>query len=75
MCIRDRCNPQSAQGPSVLQSASIRNPPCGQLNIASSARSLNCAGPGTASKLVPEALEGCVLRRFSRRFRTPPTKA
>eukprot|EP00969_Alexandrium_andersonii_P011794 513949-Alexandrium_andersonii.AAC.1 len=23
-----KCNPQSAQGPSVPQSASIRNPPC-----------------------------------------------
>eukprot|EP00969_Alexandrium_andersonii_P306570 13552682-Alexandrium_andersonii.AAC.1 len=25
---RPMCNPQSAQGPSMLQSASIRSPPC-----------------------------------------------
>eukprot|EP00969_Alexandrium_andersonii_P334930 14802269-Alexandrium_andersonii.AAC.1 len=48
-----KCNPQRAQGLSVLQSASVRNPPCG--NIASGIRSLNCAGPRTTSTLVPEA--------------------
>eukprot|EP00969_Alexandrium_andersonii_P329219 14547690-Alexandrium_andersonii.AAC.1 len=31
--------------------------------------SLNCAGPGTASSLIPEAPEECALRRFSRGFR------
>eukprot|EP00969_Alexandrium_andersonii_P048404 2123326-Alexandrium_andersonii.AAC.1 len=59
------CNPQSAQGPSAPQSASIRNPPCGTCKLASSIRSLSCAGPGKASNLVPEAPEGCVLHDFS----------
>eukprot|EP00969_Alexandrium_andersonii_P178854 7906917-Alexandrium_andersonii.AAC.1 len=45
-----KCNPQSAQGPSVLQSASLRNPPCATCNIASRVRTRNCAGPGTASE-------------------------
>eukprot|EP00969_Alexandrium_andersonii_P353255 15439443-Alexandrium_andersonii.AAC.1 len=31
-------------------------------NIASSVRSLNCAGPGSASNLAPEALDVCILR-------------
>eukprot|EP00969_Alexandrium_andersonii_P099369 4383972-Alexandrium_andersonii.AAC.1 len=44
-----RCSPQSAQGPSLLQSASIRNPPCRTCNIASGVRSLNCADPRPAS--------------------------
>eukprot|EP00969_Alexandrium_andersonii_P025754 1124239-Alexandrium_andersonii.AAC.1 len=34
--------------------------------IVSGARSLNCVGPGMASNLIPEAPEGCVLRRCSR---------
>eukprot|EP00969_Alexandrium_andersonii_P244007 10781236-Alexandrium_andersonii.AAC.1 len=38
MCIRDRCNPQSAQGLPVLQSASLRSPPCGACNVASGIR-------------------------------------
>eukprot|EP00969_Alexandrium_andersonii_P357500 15448960-Alexandrium_andersonii.AAC.1 len=29
-----KCNPQSAQGPPLLKSASIGNPPCGICNIA-----------------------------------------
>eukprot|EP00969_Alexandrium_andersonii_P123811 5471725-Alexandrium_andersonii.AAC.1 len=37
--------------------------------VALGGRSWNCAGPGTASELVPEAPEGCALRHFSRRFR------
>eukprot|EP00969_Alexandrium_andersonii_P120240 5315879-Alexandrium_andersonii.AAC.1 len=34
--------------------------------IAAGARTWNCAGPGTASTLIPEAHEGCVLRSCSR---------
>eukprot|EP00969_Alexandrium_andersonii_P060619 2669533-Alexandrium_andersonii.AAC.1 len=45
MCIRDR----SAQGPSVLQSASIRHLPCRNSKIASGVRTWNCAGPRAAS--------------------------
>eukprot|EP00969_Alexandrium_andersonii_P186249 8228044-Alexandrium_andersonii.AAC.1 len=52
------CNPQFAQGPSMLQSASIRNPPCVKCNLASSDRSLNCAGAGMTSILAPEAHVG-----------------
>eukprot|EP00969_Alexandrium_andersonii_P179200 7922040-Alexandrium_andersonii.AAC.1 len=48
-----RCNPQSAHGPPVPVSASLRSPPCGELQIASGDRSLNCAGPETTSKVVP----------------------
>eukprot|EP00969_Alexandrium_andersonii_P361480 15457658-Alexandrium_andersonii.AAC.1 len=54
-----KCHLQSAQGPSVLQSAPIRHPPCGK--ITSGIRSLNCAAPGMASKLVPEAPDGRLL--------------
>eukprot|EP00969_Alexandrium_andersonii_P327597 14476861-Alexandrium_andersonii.AAC.1 len=42
---------------------------CGTCTIAPGIRSLNCAGPGTASKLIPGAPNGCVLRRCSRLFR------
>eukprot|EP00969_Alexandrium_andersonii_P309172 13662696-Alexandrium_andersonii.AAC.1 len=35
-------------------------------------RTWNCAGPGTASKLAPEAPKGCILRQFSRRSRICP---
>eukprot|EP00969_Alexandrium_andersonii_P210392 9293866-Alexandrium_andersonii.AAC.1 len=56
------------------QSASIRKPPCVACNIASGVRAWNCAGPGTASKLGPEAPEGCALRHFGRRFRSCPQK-
>eukprot|EP00969_Alexandrium_andersonii_P142004 6277931-Alexandrium_andersonii.AAC.1 len=42
------CNPQSARGPSVLQSASIRNPPFRKCALASGIRNLNCADPGTS---------------------------
>eukprot|EP00969_Alexandrium_andersonii_P307259 13581908-Alexandrium_andersonii.AAC.1 len=52
-----KCNPQCAQGPPALQSAPTRNPPFGKRKIASGARTWNCAGPGVASKLVPEAPE------------------
>eukprot|EP00969_Alexandrium_andersonii_P091996 4061524-Alexandrium_andersonii.AAC.1 len=38
-------NPDSTQGRSMLQCASIRNPPCGTCSIAASVRNLNCAGP------------------------------
>eukprot|EP00969_Alexandrium_andersonii_P365081 15465443-Alexandrium_andersonii.AAC.1 len=34
-----------------------------------SIRSLNCAGPDTASRLIPGALAGCILRHCSRRCR------
>eukprot|EP00969_Alexandrium_andersonii_P069295 3057027-Alexandrium_andersonii.AAC.1 len=60
------CHPQSAHGLSVQQSASIHNPPCGPCKTASGVRSWNCADPRSASKLVPEAPEGRVLRRCSR---------
>eukprot|EP00969_Alexandrium_andersonii_P067202 2964570-Alexandrium_andersonii.AAC.1 len=56
-----KCDPQSIQGPSALQSASIRNPPCGKHNNSSGVRSLIRAGPGTTSKSVPEAPEGRIL--------------
>eukprot|EP00969_Alexandrium_andersonii_P122722 5424726-Alexandrium_andersonii.AAC.1 len=44
-----KCNPEFAQFPSGLQSASIRNPPCLKCTIAARVRTWNCAGPGTAS--------------------------
>eukprot|EP00969_Alexandrium_andersonii_P049646 2178933-Alexandrium_andersonii.AAC.1 len=53
----------------MLQSASIRSPPCVQCKIPSGVRTWDCAGPGTASKSAPEAPEGSALRRFSRRLR------
>eukprot|EP00969_Alexandrium_andersonii_P114315 5053640-Alexandrium_andersonii.AAC.1 len=52
--VSPRCNPQSAQGPSRLQSASIRNRPCMTLSIASGVRTWNCAGPGAASISSPK---------------------
>eukprot|EP00969_Alexandrium_andersonii_P359601 15453569-Alexandrium_andersonii.AAC.1 len=57
--------PQSAQGPSVLQSAPIRNPPFRTCKIASSVRTWNCAGPGTASRVGPKLPRDalCVLFR------------
>eukprot|EP00969_Alexandrium_andersonii_P103821 4581098-Alexandrium_andersonii.AAC.1 len=36
-------------------------------HIASDVRSLNGAAPETASQLLPEAPEGCILHHFSRR--------
>eukprot|EP00969_Alexandrium_andersonii_P370833 15478166-Alexandrium_andersonii.AAC.1 len=62
-------HPQSAECSPMLQPSPIRNPPCGTRNIASSVRIWKCAGPRTASELVPEAPEGCALRHFSRRLR------
>eukprot|EP00969_Alexandrium_andersonii_P291937 12902553-Alexandrium_andersonii.AAC.1 len=35
--------------------------------IAQDVRSVNCAGPGTNSNLASKAVDGCVLRRCSRR--------
>eukprot|EP00969_Alexandrium_andersonii_P352049 15436809-Alexandrium_andersonii.AAC.1 len=63
-----KCNPQSAQCPSVLQSASTGSPRS-KHPTSLQAFGLNCAGPRRASEWVPEAPEGCILRRFSRRFR------
>eukprot|EP00969_Alexandrium_andersonii_P214879 9489332-Alexandrium_andersonii.AAC.1 len=60
------CNSQSAQGLSALQSASIRNLPGRTFAIASGVRSLDYEGPRMASKVPPDATEGCVLRRFWR---------
>eukprot|EP00969_Alexandrium_andersonii_P148734 6574919-Alexandrium_andersonii.AAC.1 len=45
----------------MLQSASIRIPPSLTCKIASGVRSVSHVGPGTASKSVPEAPEGCIL--------------
>eukprot|EP00969_Alexandrium_andersonii_P218780 9663009-Alexandrium_andersonii.AAC.1 len=45
-----KCNPQSAQGPSGLQSALIRNLPLRKRAIDSGIRHLNGAGPRTASR-------------------------
>eukprot|EP00969_Alexandrium_andersonii_P309331 13669927-Alexandrium_andersonii.AAC.1 len=42
---------------------------CRTCTTASGVRSLDCAGPGTAYKLIPEVPKGCVRRRCSRRFR------
>eukprot|EP00969_Alexandrium_andersonii_P035372 1549258-Alexandrium_andersonii.AAC.1 len=42
--------------------------------MASGVRTWKCAGPRTASKLVPEDPEGCALRSFARRFRICPRK-
>eukprot|EP00969_Alexandrium_andersonii_P323319 14285435-Alexandrium_andersonii.AAC.1 len=64
-----QCNPQSAQGPPGLQPASIRNAPCVKCKLASGIRTWNCADPGKASNLVPEAREGGVLRNLLWRFR------
>eukprot|EP00969_Alexandrium_andersonii_P220108 9721317-Alexandrium_andersonii.AAC.1 len=53
-----KCNPQSVQGMSALQYASIRNPPRRNLKKASRVRrTWNCADPRAASKLVLEAPE------------------
>eukprot|EP00969_Alexandrium_andersonii_P337808 14929453-Alexandrium_andersonii.AAC.1 len=52
-----KCNPQSAQGSPVLQSAAIRNPPFGKHNIAPGIRNLNCADRGLALKWVSGAPE------------------
>eukprot|EP00969_Alexandrium_andersonii_P297284 13137738-Alexandrium_andersonii.AAC.1 len=38
-------------------------------------RTWNCAGPGTASQLPPEAPEGCVLRSVFLETLNLPTKA
>eukprot|EP00969_Alexandrium_andersonii_P300359 13279225-Alexandrium_andersonii.AAC.1 len=52
-----------------------RNPPQSAIRPADNAKSLQAFEPGTvrsqekASNLVPEAPEGCVLCRFSHRFR------
>eukprot|EP00969_Alexandrium_andersonii_P299966 13260680-Alexandrium_andersonii.AAC.1 len=43
--------------------------------LGSGVRSLNRMGAGTASSLVPEAPEGCSLRRYSRRFRVHRLKS
>eukprot|EP00969_Alexandrium_andersonii_P177816 7862221-Alexandrium_andersonii.AAC.1 len=59
----------------MVQSAPIRNPPCVNRNIASRVRTWNCTGPRTASKLVPQAPEGGVLRHCFERIPNPPTKA
>eukprot|EP00969_Alexandrium_andersonii_P297436 13145666-Alexandrium_andersonii.AAC.1 len=42
----------------MLQSVSIRNPPCGKCNVASGARTWNCAGPGPASNWSPKLPKG-----------------
>eukprot|EP00969_Alexandrium_andersonii_P188575 8334300-Alexandrium_andersonii.AAC.1 len=49
---------------SIEPSSSPVNPK--KLDIASSARTWSCAGPGTASTSVPEAPDECVRRCFSR---------
>eukprot|EP00969_Alexandrium_andersonii_P026271 1146379-Alexandrium_andersonii.AAC.1 len=43
--------------------------------IAPGIRNLNCAGPGMASKSVPEAPEGGVRRRSCVEIPRPPTRA
>eukprot|EP00969_Alexandrium_andersonii_P315083 13919487-Alexandrium_andersonii.AAC.1 len=55
---RPECTPQSTQGPSVLQSASIHNPPCVKCEVASRVGNWTCADPGrtsNSSNLVSEA--------------------
>eukprot|EP00969_Alexandrium_andersonii_P129270 5712486-Alexandrium_andersonii.AAC.1 len=42
--------------------------------IASGGRSLNCAGPRTVSKLIPDTPEGCVLHRCFVLISNPTTK-
>eukprot|EP00969_Alexandrium_andersonii_P323141 14277724-Alexandrium_andersonii.AAC.1 len=49
-----------------MKSASIRNPPCVNRNIAARARTWNCTGRRTASTLALEAPEGSALRRCFR---------
>eukprot|EP00969_Alexandrium_andersonii_P104707 4619292-Alexandrium_andersonii.AAC.1 len=47
-----KCNPPSAQGPSVLQELRLNpQPALSKIQSAASVRSLNCADPGTASTL------------------------
>eukprot|EP00969_Alexandrium_andersonii_P142142 6284268-Alexandrium_andersonii.AAC.1 len=41
----------------------------GKCKLGSGVRTWNCAGPGTASNLVLEASDGCILRRCPCRFR------
>eukprot|EP00969_Alexandrium_andersonii_P187301 8275643-Alexandrium_andersonii.AAC.1 len=53
----------------MLQSASIRKPPCGKDKIAPGVRSLTCAGPSLASNLVAAAPGGRIPRELWRRFR------
>eukprot|EP00969_Alexandrium_andersonii_P087580 3864016-Alexandrium_andersonii.AAC.1 len=54
-----------------ISAASRASPPRGPrtCNIASGVRSLNCAGPGTTSTLVPEAPERCTQHGRSRWLR------
>eukprot|EP00969_Alexandrium_andersonii_P118182 5227498-Alexandrium_andersonii.AAC.1 len=54
-----QCNPQSAKGPSMLQSASIRTLPCRTCEHASGVRSVNCEGRGAASKSAAGAPKEC----------------
>eukprot|EP00969_Alexandrium_andersonii_P040812 1789584-Alexandrium_andersonii.AAC.1 len=49
--------PQSAQGPPVPQSASIRTPPCAhKMQIRLERSNLELHGPNNGLKVVPEAL-------------------
>eukprot|EP00969_Alexandrium_andersonii_P277628 12271921-Alexandrium_andersonii.AAC.1 len=50
-----KCNPQSAQCSSVLQSTSTRTPPSVKCKIAPSVRTWNCAGPGKGRKTGPRS--------------------
>eukprot|EP00969_Alexandrium_andersonii_P000446 19390-Alexandrium_andersonii.AAC.1 len=66
------CNPPSAQGPSVLQSASIGNPPCGN------AKSLQAFEPGTAQaqerpQIAPWSSRGVRSERLFVEIPNPPT--
>eukprot|EP00969_Alexandrium_andersonii_P116025 5130678-Alexandrium_andersonii.AAC.1 len=65
-----KCNPHSAKCPSVLPSASIHNPPFRNCEIASGARSLNCAGPGETSNRPPKLPRAafCAARRGDSEF-------
>eukprot|EP00969_Alexandrium_andersonii_P291133 12869825-Alexandrium_andersonii.AAC.1 len=49
----------------MLQSASLRNPPCGICKIAACVRTWNCAGPGAASPKLPMGAFCAVIRADS----------
>eukprot|EP00969_Alexandrium_andersonii_P328165 14501136-Alexandrium_andersonii.AAC.1 len=68
------CDLQSAQGPPVLQSASIRSPPSGTCKAASGVRNSNCAGPKMASRLVPKAPKGCAFGALVRADSAPASE-
>eukprot|EP00969_Alexandrium_andersonii_P192565 8506749-Alexandrium_andersonii.AAC.1 len=59
----------------MLPPASVRNPPCRQLKLASGVLGLHCAGPSSASKLAPGAPDGVQSAPLSAKIPDLPTSA